>query len=417
MNDDLGQDDEHRFSCKSLGAGIKAFVFLTLLLPALLAQSENRSQGQSSGTSHRSGYVGDAACGVCHAAELASYRHTAHHLTSQLASRRSVLGSFAPGSNRLVIIPDSTNQPGLLFKMEVRSGGLYETAITGSQPPLELQSARIDVVTGSGKRGQTYLSWDGDQLFELPVSYWTNGKQWINSPGYEDGTADFGRPVNPGCLECHATYIKTLSNDPHTNEYEKSTLETGISCEVCHGPGAGHAARQPRSGTTPLSGAPKILNPARFSRERQVDLCAFCHNGIKWSRAVAFSYRPGESLSDFFEPTASDVVEHPDVHGHQVGLLERSKCFRSSQMTCSTCHNVHSVERSAAGYSEKCLGCHAWQSCGASKKLGPQIGGNCIDCHMPVEPTTMIASVTAGRKVRGSMRNHWISVYPETMKR
>lgn len=357
----------------------------------------------------RPGYVGDATCAGCHSKQFATYQHTSHHLTSQPANRRTVLGSFAPGANTLTIAdPNTSGGPGLLFKMGARPDGLYETALTGWPPHLESQSARMDIATGSGKRGQTYLSWDGDQLFELPVSYWTDGNRWINSPGYEDGTANFRRPVNPGCLECHATYIKALSKDPTTNEYDRSTLATGTSCEVCHGPGAEHVA----SHTTQHATGQEILNPAKFSRDRQIDLCALCHNGIdRDALQPAFSYSPGKPLSDFFKARPADLVAHPDVHGNQVGLLERSKCFRSSGMTCTTCHDVHAPERPAAAYSQKCLECHTWRSCGISKQLGPKIAQNCIDCHMPVEPTTVIVSTTAGKTVRATMRNHWIKVY------
>jgi len=39
----------------------------------------------------------------------------------------------------------------------------------------------MDIVIGSGVRGQSYLYWHGDQLYELPVSYWSDGSRWINS--------------------------------------------------------------------------------------------------------------------------------------------------------------------------------------------------------------------------------------------
>jgi len=82
-------------------------------------------------------------------------------------------------------------------------------------------------------------------------------------------------------------------------------------------------------------------------------------------------------------------------------------------MTCSTCHNTHSPEQPAASYSARCLTCHQWQGCPVSQKLGSAIQSNCIDCHMPVEPTTVIVSETAGKEVHATMRNHWIKVYPE----
>jgi hypothetical protein len=367
----------------------------------------------------RSKYVGDAACLSCHKSQSLSYLHTSHHLTSRVASKDSVLGSFQSGSNVLTIIdPEhATAQPGLFFKMEKKNGDYYETAATGWGMDLQTRTEKIDLVTGSGVRGVTYLYWQGDKLYELPVSYWTDGHQWINSPGYENGSANFSRPVNPGCLECHASYIQPLSSDPLTNSYDRESLIPGISCETCHGAGADHIAKQKTSSAATRDQA--ILNPAKFSRDRQVDLCALCHNGIqREALAPAFSYVPGRPLSDYFKPIPSETAEHPDVHGNQVGLLQRSRCYRSSEtMTCSTCHDVHAPERAAAAYSDRCLTCHEWQSCGVAKTMGEKIKANCIDCHMPVEPTNVIVSETAGKEVRATMRNHWIKVYPSTATR
>jgi len=84
-------------------------------------------------------------------------------------------------------------------------------------------------------------------------------------------------------------------------------------------------------------------------------------------------------------------------------------------MTCSTCHDVHAPERSAADYSSRCLSCHQWQSCGEAKKIGPRIVDNCIDCHMPLQQTQAIVSVTAGRVLRTSIRTHWIKIYSQTI--
>jgi hypothetical protein len=68
----------------------------------------------------------------------------------------------------------------------------------------------------------------------------------------------------------------------------------------------------------------------------------------------AFSYMPGQSLDRYLAPNPLDTSEHPDVHGNQVGLLERSRCYLSSpSMTCSTCHNVHATERVAVDYSDR----------------------------------------------------------------
>lgn len=366
----------------------------------------------------RANYVGDTACISCHKKQGLPYLHTSHYLTSQLANKESMRGSFQEGSNVLTIVePAITAEPFLYFKMETKNGRYYETAVTGWGKQVQTQTEPIDIVTGTGVRGATYLYWQDDQLYELPVSYWTKGHQWINSPGYENGSVDFSRPVNPGCLECHATYIRPLSPDSETNRYDRDSLVTGISCERCHGPGAEHVARQ-KAGSASASAGQAILNPAKFSRDRQVDLCALCHNGIQREAiAPAFSYLPGKPLSDYFKPLQTESVEHPDVHGNQVGLLQRSRCYVSSpNMTCSTCHDVHTKEQPAAAYSAKCLTCHQWQSCPISKTMGHSIAKNCIDCHMPVEPTKVIVSETADKVVQATMRNHWIKIYPGTGK-
>lgn len=397
-------------------------LFLLLVAALLYPTGKAASSGLLPAQDHavdatlqRAGYVGDAACLTCHKEQALPYEHTAHRLTSQLASAHSVLGSFRPGSNVLMISDPSraTSEPGLYFRMDEKNGSYYETAVIGWQGKTESRTERIDVVTGSGVRGATYLYWDGDRLYELPVSYWTDGHQWINSPGYDNGTARFSRPINPGCLECHATYIKALSPDPLTNRYEKDSLITGISCETCHGAGADHVARQ-KSGLAASEGQ-AILNPAKFSRDRQVDLCALCHNGIQRKAITpAFSYVPGQPLTNYFKPLPIDTLEHPDVHGNQVGLLQRSRCYLSSpNMTCSTCHDVHGPERTAAAYSDRCLTCHRWESCGVAKAVGHKITNDCIDCHMPVEPTNVIVPETGSKVVRAKMRNHWIKVYSD----
>jgi len=396
----------NRFRKRS--AGVAPLLGLALAVFAPTARSQSAV---------RPGFAGDAACKSCHQPQSEPYVRTAHHLTSQLPSARSVLGDFRPSTNQLVIqsAANPAGLPELRFRMELRNGHYRETAITGYAPDLLERSATIDLVTGSGRRGQTYLSWDGDQLFELPVSYWAEGRRWINSPGYEDGTADFTRPVPPGCMECHASYLQPLSSDPETNHFRRDSLVPGIACETCHGAGATHVARH-RAAAQPLArlADEAIVNPARLTRERQVDLCASCHNGIaREPLAPAFSYIPGEPLTNFFKPLANADTGHPDVHGNQVGLLERSRCFQeSSTMTCSTCHDTHAPERPAASYAARCLGCHTLQSCKVAVHLGASARSRCIECHMPVEQTNLIISHTAGEELHARMRNHWIRIYP-----
>ena len=356
-------------------------------------------------------YTGDQKCLSCHK-EKDSYLRTAHHLTSRSPTRESVLAHFSAGANVL-----KTSNPDLIYHMDATSDGFYETAVQGPPEDPVVRRERIDLVIGSGRKGQTYLFWRGNRLFELPVSYWTELDNWVSSPGYREDLAEFSRPVPGRCLECHAGYFEAQPASPSPNAYNKANFVLGISCERCHGPGQEHARKheprpqKPADEQKPVDEA--IVNPAKLARKRQIDVCAVCHAGIgAMPLSPAFSYFPGALLEDYI------VLEHPrpdaaiDVHGNQVALLERSRCFESSHMTCSTCHNVHTTQRDAASFSQHCLACHKAENCGMHEKLGAKIADNCVDCHMPPQSSNAIVSDASGRKVRPLVRSHWIKVYP-----
>ena len=147
---------------------------------ALSNEGQSRVANAEGSSTERAAYAGDAACLSCHKDQGLTYLHTAHHLTSQLAGKDTILGSFREGTNVLMIKDPMTAifEPGLAFKMEARDDGFYETAMAGFASRLQTRSERIDLVIGSGVRAQTYLYWQGDQLFEMPVTYWSDGHQW-----------------------------------------------------------------------------------------------------------------------------------------------------------------------------------------------------------------------------------------------
>lgn len=353
--------------------------------------------------------AGDAACLSCHQ-DKASFETTAHRVTSRLPTRAAIAGSFSPGANVL-----RTSNPSLHFRMDSTATGFYQTAVFGgghAPPPDSSRSERIDIVTGSGRRGESYLYWSADdRLYQLPVSYWAM-LGWANSPSYRDGEAFFGRPIPPRCLECHATGIESVGGPTAVNQYRRTSVMLGVTCEKCHASGQEHVARQrsPLRAVLPRS----IVNPARLPRARQLDGCALCHGGAASPpQTPAFTYVPGQALEKSLEVWARRDLENPDVHGDQVGLLERSRCFRQSQMTCATCHDVHRTQRDTVALSGKCLTCHTVQSCDLFPREGQKLEGKCVSCHMPSLPSTSVISNHLGRQVRQQVRTHWIKVYPQ----
>jgi Cytochrome c554 and c-prime len=354
----------------------------------------------------RAGYVGDDACRSCHADKVESFHQTAHYLTSTAPSEKSILGKFSAGDNIL-----RTANPNLLFRMdeqrpEGKEAVFFQTAVAGTPPHTTSRMERFALVIGSGEKGQTYLFWNEDQLFQLPVSYWQD-LGWVNSPGYRDGFANFDRPIIPRCLECHATYFAPLP--PPSNRYSDAGFSLGIQCEKCHGPGREHVQREQTKPAAPSGMG--ILNPARFSRDRQMDLCAWCHAGHGQPLLPSFSYMPGDPLDKFIHFAPSDPKAALDVHGNQIELLKRSRCFLSSGMTCITCHDVHATQHNLAGFSQRCLSCHKSDSATFAKADHP-VSSNCIDCHMPEQATNLIIFNSEGKNMRPLMRSHWIKVYP-----
>jgi hypothetical protein len=357
------------------------------------------------------GYVGDDVCGSCHQDKFGTFQPTAHHRTSQLPSAHSIAGKFTPPGNIM-----KTIDPGLSFRMDARDGSFYQTAVFGEPPHTKEHAEAFGLVIGSGRKGQTYLYWKGDQLFELPVSYWIELGRWINSPGYLDGTANFDRAVIPRCVECHASYFEPLTPAPLGNRYDQTDFVLGISCERCHGPGQEHVTLHRGAATAATvvmsPAADGIVNPTKLSRDRQIAVCAQCHGGLGEEVAPAFSFKPGDSLDAFIKLQRPGPDAKVDVHGNQAALLERSRCFQSSgTMACTTCHDEHAPERPAASYSSRCLTCHQPEKCGMYKKMGPKIANNCIDCHMPVQKSNLIVSDVNGTDMRAQVRNHWIKVY------
>ena len=385
-------------------------VLISWLLPALNFFGQSRIQPPSNSVPVASPagrddrYVGDEVCGSCHREKANTFHQTAHYLTSRLPDKSSILGNFSPEARTL-----KTSNPQLLFRMNEKEDGFFQTAVEGMAPYYTTErTERFGLVIGSGGKGQTYLFWKGDRLFQLPVSYWSE-LGWVNSPGYRDGVANFDRPIIPRCLECHATYFESVPPPP--NQYSKAGFVVGITCEKCHGPGRQHVQRESSkpSGTSDLA----MLNPAKFSRDRQIDLCAWCHAGHGVALGRPFSYPPGEPLDKYLELPRSEPNAQVDVHGSQVELLERSRCFQASAMTCLTCHDVHTRQHDLSAFSQRCLSCHKPETA-MFPKLNHQIASNCIDCHMPKQETNLIVFDWNGKKARPQVRSHWIKIYSAT---
>lgn len=360
-------------------------------------------------------FAGSATCGNCHKDIYEKHIHSAHYLTSQPAFEKYIKGSFEPGKNSFAY------NPNVVIKMEKRMDGHYQVEYDNG---VEKKAKRFDIVVGSGTMGQSYLYWLDNFLFQLPVTYFTAANEWSNSPGFPD-TVVFNRIITARCMECHSTYLNTISPpEKEPEQFDHNEILYGVQCEKCHGPAVRHVEYQTqhKNDTT----AKYVLNPSALSRLQKLDICALCHGGRLQKIKPSFEFIPGDTLSEFFKTdTATPDPAKIDVHGNQYGLLIASKCFRmSASLTCITCHDVHENERGkTALFSQRCITCHSSSThdkiCKLTSTLGPVIKNNCIDCHMPLKKSKAIAVFLPGANTAKAalIRSHFISIYPEETRK
>lgn len=364
-----------------------------------------------------SAFTGSPACKDCHKDIYESHIITAHHLTSMPAGERNILGSFAPGRNRYQYTP------ALHITMEKSDSGFYQSVYYQGEKKKDF---RFDITTGSGTKGQTYLYWVDNKLFQMPISYFTAPAQWSVSPGFPPDKVLFDKPITSRCLECHATFAQSIPvPGARQEEFDRRKILFGVECERCHGPGAEHVNFH----NTDKSRAKGkyITDPSGFSRQQQLDMCVVCHGGSLTKTQPSFSFQSGDKLDDFFkmDTVAISAVKtgNADVHGNQYGLLRASKCFRLSEtMTCITCHDPHAKERGKTMlYSTRCMTCHKTEHdnfCTITPRP-PGIEKNCIDCHMPKQPSMAVTLFTEGSEVPtpAMIRTHFINIYPGETKK
>jgi len=363
-------------------------------------------------------YAGSSTCIKCHKDIYDDYLHTAHFSSTRLADVHSISGSFAPGHN---VFYFSKN---LKVVMEKRDSGLYQVAYLNGKV---LNSHRFDITFG-GVKAQSYLYWKGNELYQLPMSYFKSLHSWTNSPGYDSTYADFSRPIGTGCLDCHSSYFQQLPSESQSltrkMDFDKKAVILGIDCERCHGPATNHVNYQ--TDFPEEKKARYITTYASLTRAQKVNMCAVCHSGNSGMvLRPTFDFKATDHIEDFRLPELYQVQDPKklDVHGNQTQLLQSSQCYIQSKMDCATCHNLHSNERDqVALFSQRCMNCHTEANhnfCKMAPQIGAMIKNNCIDCHMPATPSNKIAVGISGsgRAVPYLVRNHHIAIYADASEK
>lgn len=384
---------------------------ITLVATAWHLVPPARSANPTSSKQASSDYVNPAICATCHQSIAKSFQLTGMGRSVFRPTPENTVEDYK--THNMVY-----NEPSdLIYTMVEHDGKFFQRRSQKGFDGKEINAVekQIDYVIGSGNHARTYLHRDLEgRLIELPVTWYSeNSGYWAMSPGYDrQSQEDFRRAVPGECLFCHNGLPlegKYPERDTGVSVFPRDIPE-GIDCQRCHGPGGAHV-RAARSKTSPENIRKTILNPARLGRDRQLEVCMQCHLETsfnlmpseirRYNRDIA-SYRPGEPLGDykiFFDRAPTSGQDQRFEIAHAAYRLRMSACFRSSQMTCLTCHDPHQsygTATSTAHYLEVCQSCH--QS--VVHQVSLPAGMNCLSCHMPKRRTDDV--------VHAVMTDHYI---------
>jgi tetratricopeptide (TPR) repeat protein len=298
------------------------------------------------------------------------------------------------------------------FTMLQRDGKYFQRRyqLDSGGKQINAMEKQIDYIMGSGNHSRAYLHrTERNELVELPLAWYSEkGGYWAMNPGYDRANHDgFRRPITYDCMFCHNAYPQVPAGNDHAfaEPIYAGPLPEGIDCQRCHGDGAKHM-RLAKTEAKPAEVRNAIVNPARLSREREMEVCMQCHlettsfplpNSLQRYERGTFSYRPGEPLADFilnFDHAPGKGRDDKYEIVNSAYRLRRSACFLQSkgELRCTTCHNPH-VEQAAERYNAVCAKCHAaaFQQLVATGKHTGEAG--CTDCHMPKRRTEDVVHV------------------------
>jgi tetratricopeptide (TPR) repeat protein len=352
-------------------------------------------------------------CAGCHKDIWESWRRTAMGRSFYRPSPENVVEDF---TNHNTFYHQPSNS---YFKMLRRDGEYYQRRyqLDSGGKQVNLMEKRIDYIMGSGNHARTYLHRTAaNTLVELPLGWYAEkGGYWAMNPGYDRPNHDgFRRPITYECMFCHDAYpaIPASHEQPFSPPVYAGALPEGIDCQRCHGTGGRHAQLAATGGASRQDIRNSIVNPARLSAERQMEVCMMCHlettsfplpNAIQRYERGPFSYRPGEPMAAFilnFDHARAAGREDKFELVNAAYRLRRSACFLKSNGTllCTTCHNPHESARGEAAtrhYDSACRHCHALaldQRVEAGKHTR---AADCAGCHMPKRRTEDVVHAVA----------------------
>jgi predicted CXXCH cytochrome family protein len=352
-------------------------------------------------------YVGRKVCTNCHSEQAAQWSGSHHDLAMQEATTETVLGNFNNAS---------LTQFGVTSTF-YRKDGQYRVRTEG--PDGKLQDYPIRYTFGVDPLQQYLIEFPGGRLQALSLAWDARprdqgGQRWFHLYPDERITHDdelhWTQPAqnwNSMCAECHSTHLQK-NYDPATRTFATTWSEIDVSCEACHGPGSEHVAwaehepgwekRESSKGLVVALDERKDVqwktdpNTGTVTRSRvrgstkEIELCARCHARRS---PISHDYVHGDRLLDHYLPRLLDeglyyADGQIEDEVYVYGSFLQSRMYAAG-VTCSDCHEPHSLQLRAPG-NAVCLQCHAagkYDSASHHFHKPGSTGGSCAECHMP----------------------------------
>jgi len=351
-------------------------------------------------------YVGMQECKTCHAAIFETFSHTG---MGQSFGHATPTKSKSFGHANGYVYDSIQN---LHYSAQWIDSILYITEFRLlNSDTIYKRTEKVDYIIGSGHHTNSHLILRNKQLFQAPITFYTQTNIWDFAPGFESFNTRFSRRIEAECITCHNAYPRSVKES--FNAYESIPL--GIDCERCHGPGSLHVSEMLKGNFGNKKGEmqPTIVNPARLPWNLQVDVCQRCHlqGNIVLKPGKDFNdFRPGMPLHHVFTVFMPEYTEGAEFKmAAHAERFQQSACFIQTnskindydnklQFTCISCHNPHvSVrETNTDKFNHTCQSCHGADKsqCSENQIVLKKNNFNCVSCHMPVSSSSDIPHVT-----------------------
>ena len=133
--------------------------------------------------------------------------------------------------------------------------------------------AEVQFVLGSGRQGLAYLIDRDGFLFESPITWYSQKRQWDLSPGFEVANYHFDRPIRPGCLYCHANRVESVpGTDQPVSAADLPRATRSVASAVTGRASSMRSARSIEGGRDRRSSTPPHLEPSLRDA-----VCEQCH--------------------------------------------------------------------------------------------------------------------------------------------